>query len=154
LNTTKSVRLWEPPRKRDLQVSFLRHPRGFAARHYDWDLDRGFRLEVLGPQSIGVTVKDQHFLLWIAANFDGSWPNWSRQDLQPDTVCAILSRQGVACPVPKDWPNLVLWVRQYMPVGTHWSGNDFFTPEQNLYQWGRVGRRVRRRTRWRSWLPW
>lgn len=155
---------------RRLRVDFLHYPRAFRARHFRWDLDRGFRLEVLRAQSFWFSLLDpaglekgcltrpqgqeQDFLLEVARTSQGLWPEWDRARLSPHTICVILSETGKPCAVPRDWPNLVLWVRQPMLAGTVWTGNDFFTPEQILYQWGRVGRRVQRRARWRGWLPW
>lgn len=156
--------------RRNLRVDFLRFPRSFQPRHYRWDLDRGFRVEVLGKELFWLSLLDregvhsvcdarpqgqeQDFLLRVQRQARGGWPDWPSQRLSPHTICVILSQQGKACRVPGSWPNLVLWVRQPMPVGTRWTGNDFFTPEQVLYQWGRVGRHVQRWARWRRWLPW
>ncbi|MBN9415836.1 hypothetical protein ABS71_12375 [bacterium SCN 62-11] len=155
---------------RRLRVDYLHYPRSFRARHYRWDLDRGFRLEVLGAGRFWFSLLDpggvdraiapegqgleQDFLLQVARQSSGAWPGWDRDRLGPHTICVILSDSGRACRVPRDWPNLVLWVRQPMLAGTVWTGNDFFTPEQTLYQWGRVGRRVQRRSRWRALIPW
>lgn len=156
--------------RRNLRVDFLRFPRSFQPRHYRWDLDRGFRVEVLGKELFWLSLLDregvhsvcdarpqgqeQDFLLSVQRQARGGWPDWPSQRLSPHTICVILSQQGKACRVPGGWPNLVLWVRQPMPLGTRWTGNDFFTPEQVLYQWGRVGRHVQRWARWRRWLPW
>ena len=46
------------------------------------------------------------------------------------------------------------WVWQPLPRPARASGVSFLALEQQLYQWGRVGRHVRRYCRWRSWLPW
>jgi hypothetical protein len=151
-------------------VDYLHFPRLFRARHFQWDLDRGFRLEILNAATFWLALLDadgvvqaietapqgqeQDFLLHVDVNGSGRWPDWERSRLSPHTVCAILSDSGRPCRVPRDWPNLVIWVRQNMLAGTVWTGNDFFTPEQTLYQWGRVGRRVQRRSRWRPLLPW
>lgn len=155
---------------RRLRVDYLHYPRKFRARHFRWDLDRGFRLEVLGAHSFwfalldpegvnqaiepGAQGQEQDFLLHVDRSGRGAWPNWDRCRLAAHTVCVILSDRGKPCRVPPDWPNLVIWVRQPMLAGTVWTGNDFFTPEQTLYQWGRVGRRVQRRSRWRPLIPW
>lgn len=155
---------------RRLRVDYLHYPRAFRARHFRWDLDRGFRLEVLGPTLFWLALLDgegleqavdarpqgleQDFLLKVERRAGGDWPGWDRSRLGPHTICAVLSDVGRAPRVPPDWPNLVIHVRQPMLEGTVWTGNDFFTPEQTLYQWGRVGRRVQRRARWRPLIPW
>lgn len=172
MNTTEiQVPAWEKIDARQLRVDFLHFPRLFRPRHFEWDLDQGFRLEVLSPRHFwlavpqtrhgdhpmdvsGAAPEEQDFLLFVERQGGGRFPDWPRSRLGPHTIGVILSQEGVAAKVPPDWPNLVIWVRQPMPAGTRWTGNDFFTPEQILYQWGRVGRRVRRRTRWRKWLPW
>lgn len=155
---------------RRLRVDFLHYPRAFRARHFRWDLDRGFRLEVLQPGTFWFSLLDgpgltqaveprpqgqeQDFLLRVERVGSGRFPQWERSRLGSHTICVLLSDTGKAPSVPSDWPNLVIWVRQPMLAGTAWTGNDFFTPEQTLYQWGRVGRRVQRRARWRPFLPW
>lgn len=155
---------------RRLRVDYLHYPRKFRARHFRWELDRGFRLEVLAGGQFWLSLLDgggveqaiepvaqaqeQDFLLQVARVSPGVWPDWDRSRLSAHTICVILSDSGRPCRVPRDWPNLVLWVRQPMLAGTVWTGNDFFTPEQTLYQWGRVGRRVQRRSRWRPLIPW
>ena len=161
---------WRPLPRRQLSLSYLRFPRSFRPRHFRWDLDQGFRLEVLGPGLFWLALLDrsgvenacdvrpqgqeQDFLLSVDRQGQGQWPDWPRDRLSEHTVCAILSQDGRASRPPRDWPNLTIWVRQPMPMGTRWTGNDFFTPEQVLYQWGRVGRHVQRRARWRRWIPW
>lgn len=168
--TERQVGPYQARDPRRLSVDFLHYPRSFRAAHFFWDLDKGFRLEVLGRavfwmsllDSAGVTEpvvcrpqgREQDFLLHVSRNCQGVWPSWDRSRLGPHTVCVVLSQDGRPVRPPRDWPNLVLWVRQDMPAGTRWTGNDFFTPEQILYQWGRVGRRVKRRARWRGFLPW
>ncbi|MBS2039351.1 hypothetical protein JST97_30480 [bacterium] len=155
---------------RRLRVDFLHYPRAFRARHFRWDLDRGFRLEVLGASAYWFALLDgeglsqavvaspqgqeQDFLLQVERQSAGRWPDWDPARLGPHTICALLSDRGVPPRVPPGWPNLVIWVRQSMLAGTVWTGNDFFTPEQTLHQWGRVGRRVQRRARWRPLIPW
>ena len=151
-------------------MDYLHYPRGFRAAHFQWDLDKGFRLEVLGPRLFWMSLldaagvdqptvcqpqgKEQDFLLFVERHCQGQWPAWDRARLSPHTICVVLSDSGRPVKPPSDWPGLVLWVRQTMPAGTRWTGNDFFTPEQILTQWGRVGRRVQRRSRWRGWLLW
>ena len=44
------------------------------------------------------------------------------------------------------------WVWQTMPLPAR-GELTFFSVEQQLYQWGRVGRHVRRRCRWRRFFP-
>ena len=46
------------------------------------------------------------------------------------------------------------WVWQPMPQPLRRQGLAFFALEQQLYQWGRVGRRVARRCKWRRLWPW
>jgi len=150
-------------------VDYVHYPRNFRAAHFRWDLDKGFRLEILGPRLFWMCLLDagltepvecrpqgaeQDFLLFVERDCRGIWPAWERSRLSAHTICVVLSEMGKAVKPPPDWPALVLWVRQPMPEGTRWTGNDFFTPEQILYQWGRVGRRVQRRARWRGWIPW
>ena len=55
--------------------------------------------------------------------------------------------------IPKKHPGLVLWVWQEMP-GELCQGMDFFNAEQILHQFGRMGRRVTRRGKWRKFIPW
>ena len=119
-----------------------------------------FWLSLLDPGGVQQAVEprpqadEQDFLLQVARISTGRWPGWDRGRLSAHTICVVLSDSGQPCKVPRDWPNLVLWVRQPMLAGTVWTGNDFFTAEQTLYQWGRVGRRVQRRSRWRPLIPW
>lgn len=150
-------------------MEYLHFPRRFSPRHFAWDLDRGFRLEVLGPGVFWLSLLDregcaepsvavrqgeeQDFLLAMQPDV---WPVWPPERLSPHTVCVLLDKIGSQRPidVPPNWPNLVIKVLQSLADGTRWSGNHFFTPEQVLQQWGRVGRRVRRRSRWRKLIPW
>lgn len=44
------------------------------------------------------------------------------------------------------------WVWQTMPLPPR-GDLTFFSVEQQLFQWGRVGRHVRRRCRWRRFFP-
>lgn len=164
------IPVWVAPDPRKLKVDFLHYPRGFRTAHFNWDLDRGFRLEVLGSRLFWLALPDsewlvqptdcrpqggeQDFLLFVQRECQGHWPDFPPSRLSSHTICVVLSESGKAIQPPSSWPGLVLWVRQLMPSGTRWTGNDFFTPEQILYQWGRVGRRVRRRARFRNWLPW
>ena len=55
--------------------------------------------------------------------------------------------------LPAGLPSLVAWVFQEMPTERGADGLEYFTPEQTLYQLGRISRHVRRRCRWRRWLP-
>lgn len=61
-------------------------------------------------------------------------------------------RAGLKAAIPADHPGLVLWVWQEMPKDLC-QGVDFFNPEQILHQFGRIGRRVSRRARWRRFYP-
>lgn len=54
--------------------------------------------------------------------------------------------------IPKGHGGLVLWVWQEMPA-EFCRGLDFFNSEQILHQFGRIGRRVARRAKWRRYLP-
>lgn len=60
---------------------------------------------------------------------------------------------GFKSAIPKKHPGLVLWVWQEMP-GEMCQGIDFFNAEQILHQFGRMGRRVTRRCKWRKYIPW
>lgn len=139
-------------------MEFLHYRRDWEAAHFEWDLDRGFALEVLEADVFALQVpfeeRVQTFLIRLVRHWEGDWPLAPGEEFEPRALQVVLSETGRAARIPKDWPLPVIWVRQWMPGGTDWSGKDFFTPEQTLYQWGRVGRRVRRTCRWRSWLPW
>lgn len=62
------------------------------------------------------------------------------------------TRRALKMVIPKSHNGLVLWVWQQMPAELC-DGLDFFNAEQILHQLGRIGRRVKRRARWRKLLP-
>lgn len=62
-------------------------------------------------------------------------------------------RRKLKAVIPENHSGLVLWVWQEMPMDLC-QGVDFFNPEQILHQFGRIGRRVKRRSRWRPYKFW
>lgn len=157
-----------------------RFPRN-CGKDWDWELERGFHLQLLGPSlfelnlrpressgcqtlrllpgasSLGVT----RLLVWHKAASDDDWSAFAKllQEAQSWRAGLILShfqqRGGV---LREHLGRRALWASIGCPVVHIFQRTppveDYFTVEKNLFCLGRVGRRLERYARWRRRLPW
>ena len=148
---------------------------------WDWELERGFHLQILGPSffelnlrpressehpslsllpdasSLGVT----RLLLWHKAISDDDWSGFAELLAEKSRWRAglILSHFQQRGPVLREHlGRRALWACLDCPVvqifGRTPPADDYFTVEKNLFCLGRVGRRLERYARWRRRLPW
>jgi hypothetical protein len=170
------------PYGRALHVLTHRLPRGCKAGR-DWGLDRGFHLEVLDedlflftlagrdtpplqgalPLLAGHNAEDQErFLIWHCPG------RYSPEKLlafadrlgrHPECqVGLILSHRCERAQAFLDFPKYrQVWRSVNKPVLQAFQDfptNGFFTVEKNLFDLGRIGRRLVRFGRWRRLMPW
>ena len=164
--------------------------RGYSGPLQDWELSRGFRLQVLEPgwfalflgarslkpdeDSLGQRpgAQEESFLVGLPPrDATAVWLETGRNHLArlawTRGVVALLGdfreRGGRLKRLHRESKAIfsdclacgaAFWVWQPMPTAWRGEGLAFFAVEQQLYQWGRVGRRVARRCRWRRFWPW
>jgi hypothetical protein len=155
----------------------LHHLPRSTGEGWDWDLDRGFHLEVLSESLFELNLRPRgqdagalpiprnalppgvtRILLWQKAPGDEGWAEFSSALSSGDGWRAglVLSRWSERPWLPFCWRHRHLWSELRCPVVQLYQDTpaaSFFTVEKNLFCLGRVGRRLERYSRWRSLLP-
>ena len=159
-----------------LSLLVHRFPR-VAASTLDWELERGFHLQVLAESMfelnlrragavstplplLGGPAEVDRLLVWQKSPKDGDWQSFSTllrsgQPWQAALILSPIAQRGSALSSyfsPRTHtagaPCPVVEVFQETPAAA------FFTVEKNLFALGRVGRRLQRYAGMRRLLPW
>ncbi len=152
-----------------------------SGQDWDWEIDRGFHLQVLGPSLFELNLRPRSavsspslkilpgssvegvtkLLIWNRSSQDQDWEAFAR--CLNDSVCwragLILSPLCQRTRVLREHFRLhSLWAPVVCPVVHLFQdtppAEDYFSVEKNLFVLGRVGRRLKRYARWRRCLPW
>lgn len=167
------------PFGRSLHLLAHRLPRN-CRRGHDWELERGFHLEVLGDSTFYLTLapreastepglpllsdtkqtNQEQFLIW---HCPGKYQPEKFQDFADllkdrDGTGLILSQTGERTRALIDYPRYrSLWKQTQHPVLQVFQDlpdSRFFTVEKCLFSLGRIGRRVVKIGRLRRLMPW
>ena len=157
-----------------------RFPRN-SGHDWDWDIDRGFHLQVLSPSFFELNLRPRdpspsptlcvlpgastlgvtRLLIWNKSPQDNDWHDFADllKNSGPWRAGLILGntcdRAGV---IRKHLERRCLWARIEVPV-VHIFQNSprsesYFTVEKNLFLLARAGRRLKRYSKWRRLFPW
>jgi hypothetical protein len=173
--------LSESPFGRSLHLLTHRLPRKCRAGN-DWDLDRGFHLEVLGSDILQFTLRaraeseastvpllpgaeeagQDRFLIWHCpgAYQPGRFGEFADQlrSRQTANIGLILSQTDERTQAMLDYPKYRgVWKGLEQPVVQvfqDFPNVEYFTAEKSLFALGRIGRRLLKLSKMRRLLPW
>ena len=154
------------PFGRSLHVLAHRLPRS-SREGQDWELERGFQLEVLGENTFHLTLasredsgRQDRFVIWHCPGRyqPEKFQNFADLLKERDGIGIILSQTAERTRAVLDYPKYRgLWKQASQPViqvFQDFPDSRFFTVEKTLFNLGRVGRRVVKMGRIRRLLPW
>lgn len=152
-----------------LKLAILGHPRRHPGPHAPWELHRGYRLRVLGPdllvlflnpggEVLSPTPQPGEEALLLLFVPEGPEPGALEQACalcreegwEPDCLLVLSDPAQLRRRPTGKVPREILAVQVLQPL----PPPGFFSTEKVLYQLGRIGSRLRRRCRWRRYLPW
>lgn len=162
-----------------LSLWLHRFPRN-SGEDWDWELDRGFHLQVLDESLFELNLRPRdftsrktltllpnaslegqsRFLVWQRSTSDHNWSEFatrlkSSEGWRAGLILSHLNQRGAI-------------ICGHLRLHRHWAGvdfpvvhlfqrtppaEDFFTVEKNLFVLGRVGRRLQRYAKFRRLLP-
>lgn len=163
-----------------LSLWLHRFPRN-SGEDWDWELDRGFHLQVLGESLFEVNLRPRNpsskttlalladssteglsrFLVWQKSATDHDWEEFSTRlarfgRWRAGLILSHLDQRAAI--IGGHFSHRQDWKEVDCPVIHLFQHTpppeNYFTVEKNLFVLGRVGRRLRRYARWRRRLPW
>lgn len=164
------------PFGRCLSVLLHHFPRSVGPS-WDWDLERGFHLEILSESLFELNLRPRgadagalpipraalpsgvtRLLLWQKEPGDDGWDEFAALLASGSEWRAglVLSRWSERSLLPFSFRYRSLWQKLDCPVVQLFQDTPsaaFFTVEKNLFSLGRLGRRLERYARWRNMLP-
>lgn len=167
------------PFGRKLSLLIHRLPRPSSDSDWDWELERGFHLQVLSEDLFALSLRPREdserpslpllmdasqsasgrLLVWQKAakaeNWDAFSAALSSRSWQAGLILSANHERGQA--LSSYLRRRSCWKGLSCPVIEVFQDSPpatFFTVEKNLFVLGRVGRRMRRYARLRGWLPW